>query len=193
MTGGREGCLFVVSAPSGAGKTTLCREVLKRLPDLKYSISYTTRTPRKGEEHGRDYFFISPDEFQRRIESDQWAEWAEVHGNYYGTSALFLEQRLARGNDILLDIDVQGAQQIMRRYPGCITIFIMPPSPEILARRLAGRGTDSKEVIEKRLRNSREEMARKDLYHYIVINDHLPEAIEELTDIIRRHGNRGGE
>ncbi len=191
LPAGKKGTLFVISAPSGAGKTTLCREVRERLPDLKYSISHTTRPPRKEELHGRDYFFVSVEEFNRMVESDQWAEWAEVHGNFYGTSSLFLDRHLADGDDILLDIDVQGAQQIVNRYPESVTIFIMPPSAEALTQRLTGRGTDSAEVIEKRLRNAREEMAKRVLYHHVVINDHLAEAIQELVDIIQRRRGLG--
>ena len=122
------GHLFIISAPSGAGKSTLCRAMRDHFPDLLYSISYTTRSPRKGERNGVDYHFILPDDFEKGISRHRWAEWAEVHGNYYGTSAEFLDNELSAGRDILLEIDVQGTRQILQRYPDGITIFILPPS-----------------------------------------------------------------
>ncbi len=178
------GRIFIVSAPSGAGKTTLCREVRRRLPELRYSVSHTTRPARAGEIHGRDYFFVTVAEFQAGIAAGEWAEWAEVHGNYYGTSALFIDRELAAGHDLLLDIDTQGAAQMRKRYPHSITIFIMPPSVEELARRLTGRGTDSAEVIAKRLRNAEQEMAQNAFYDHIVINDKIETAVQELLNII---------
>jgi len=176
--------VFILSAPSGAGKTTLLRAALERLTDLCYSVSYTTRPPRTGEVAGRDYVFISPAEFEEGIRTDRWAEWAQVHGNYYGTSAEVLAHALAEGRDILLDIDVQGARQICKRFPQSVTIFIMPPSPEILEARLRSRGTDAAESIAVRLRNARAEMAQKDLYRHVIVNDDLPTAVRELLAII---------
>ncbi len=184
------GRLFIISAPSGAGKTTLCNAILNKFPDLRYSISYTTRTPRNGEQNGVDYYFISKDEFQNNIKQNTWAEWAEVHGNFYGTSAQFIDRQLSQGNDILLDIDVNGARQILSRYPSSITIFIMPPTFETLRERLIKRGTDNAEVMAKRLKNAEAEIAQKCLYQHIVVNDTLPEAIEALSAIIS--GNRSG-
>ena len=143
----RRGRLFILSAPSGAGKSTLCRAVLDRFPDLLYSISYTTRRPRQGEENGNDYHFIAKGEFERGIARGRWAEWADVHGNHYGTSAGLLDRGLNGGQDILLDLDIQGTRQILKQYPAAVTIFIMPPSLEILRYRLEKRGTDSPEVI----------------------------------------------
>ena len=131
---GHKGRLFVVSAPSGAGKTTLCRAVLDRLPGLHYSVSYTTRRPRSGEQDRIAYHFISKEEFVRGISSGRWAEWAEVHGHYYGTSAAFIDRELKSGHDILLDIDVQGAMQIRKRFADSVTIFIMPPSRRSLSK-----------------------------------------------------------
>lgn len=182
-----KGHLFIISAPSGAGKTTIVRAVLDRFADMLYSISYTTRKPRNGEQDGIDYNFISRDDFKKRIDGGEWAEWAEVHGNNYGTSAEFLDNGLASGRNILLDIDVQGTIQILERYPDSITIFIMPPSLETLGKRLELRGTDSKADIAKRLVNAEKEMSKKDLYRHIVVNDQLSEAIEKLISIIEKY------
>jgi guanylate kinase len=182
-----KGHLFIISAPSGAGKTTIVRAVLDRFADILYSISYTTRKPRNGELDGIDYNFISTDDFKKRIDGGEWAEWAEVHGNYYGTSAEFINNGLASGRDILLDIDVQGTIKILERYPDSITIFIMPPSLETLGKRLELRGTDSKAEIARRLVNAEKEIEKKDLYRHIVVNDQLSEAIEKLISIIEKY------
>lgn len=182
-----KGHLFIISAPSGAGKTTIVRAVLDRFADMLYSISYTTRKPRNGEQDGIDYNFISRDDFKKRIDGGEWAEWAEVHGNHYGTSAEYLDNGLASGRNILLDIDIQGTIQILERYPDSITIFIMPPSLETLGKRLELRGTDSKADIARRLVNAEKEMAKKDLYRHIVVNDQLSEAIEKLISIIEKY------
>ena len=179
--------LFIISAPSGAGKTTLCREVLKRFKDITYSISYTTRKPRNGEQDGIDYHFITKEEFKRKIKNNKWAEWAEVYGNFYGTSTEFLDACLASGKHILLDIDVQGSMQIKKRYPDSITIFIMPPSSETLRARLESRGTDSRQVIERRLEIAKKEMKKKDLYRHVIINDQLSKAVSELIKIIESY------
>jgi guanylate kinase len=183
------GNLFILSAPSGAGKTTLCREILKQFPNIRYSISHTTRPPRPGERNGIDYFFISVKAFLKGIQNGSWAEWAKVHDHYYGTSMGFLKETLLSGSDVLLDIDVQGAIQIMKKYPDAVSIFILPPSMETLQVRLYERGTDPKEVIEKRLRNAKTEMDRKDVYQHIVINDRLEDARQELFQIINRYSN----
>jgi guanylate kinase len=182
-----EGHIFVISAPSGAGKTTLRRAALNRLSDLSYSVSYTTRLPRPGEVEGRDYAFISPAEFEEGIDAGRWAEWAQVHGNYYGTSAEALHRAVAAGRDILLDIDVQGARQIRGRFPRCVTIFIMPPSLETLVKRLQARGTDDPEAMALRLHNARVEMAQKDAYDHIIVNDRLETAVEELIAVIESY------
>lgn len=181
----RAGRLFIVSAPSGAGKTTLCRAVREHFPDMRYSVSYTTRAPRAGETDGVDYFFIETADFERKIEQGAWAEWAKVHGHYYGTAHRFLQEAMAAGRDLLLDIDVQGTLQMIAHYPDSITIFIMPPSVEALKTRLEKRGTDSPAVIAKRLANARAEMEKKHLYRYVIVNDQLPAAIERLLFIIR--------
>lgn len=184
------GHLFILSAPSGAGKSTLCRALLAHFTDLQYSVSHTTRTPRKGERDGRDYHFISPAEFERMIEQGKWAEWAKVHGNYYGTSADYIENHLGAGRDVLLDIDVQGAAQILKRYPDSVPIFIMPPSMIELKVRLEKRGTDNRETIEKRLAEAENEIGQKDRYRHVVINDRLENAIDELIDIVGKYLQR---
>jgi len=179
------GNLFIVSAPSGAGKTTLCREVLKQIKGMEYSVSYTTRMPRKGEENKIDYYFITKEAFKEKIKSGKWAEWAEVYGNFYGTSAEFLDTRLTAGINLLLDIDVQGTIQIKKKYPDSITIFIMPPSLETLRTRLESRGTDNQHTIEMRLAIAEKEMKKKDLYRHIIINDNLSTAVSELIRAIK--------
>ncbi|MGD9210754.1 MAG: guanylate kinase [Desulfobacteraceae bacterium] len=180
------GCLFVISAPSGAGKSTLCEAVRHHFPDMLYSISRTTRSPRPGEKDGVDYIFISEDEFIQGIKANLWAEWAKVHDNYYGTSAADIDQGLAAGKDILLDIDVQGARQIVKRYPHAVTIFIMPPSLEELQRRLESRATDNTDAISKRLSNAVVEMKQRQKYHHIIVNDVLNESIARLLSVIRQ-------
>lgn len=178
------GRLFIISAPSGAGKSTLCRAVRQRLPDLCYSVSHTTRRPRGGEKNGVDYYFISQTAFRKGINTDKWAEWAKVHGNYYGTSAEYIDRALGEGCDVLLDIDVQGMEQILKRYPDSVTIFIMPPSLTVLQQRLQDRGTDSAASISERLDNAAEEIKQRQRYRHIVINDRLEEAVEKVTAII---------
>ncbi|MEA3437570.1 MAG: guanylate kinase, partial [Thermodesulfobacteriota bacterium] len=177
----RRGRLFIISAPSGSGKTTLCSAVLNRFQDMVYSVSYTTRKPRNGEQSGIDYHFITKKDFKDKIKDGKWAEWAEVHGNYYGTSTELLDKGLNSGRDIILDIDVQGTILLLERYPESVTIFVMPPSIEELKRRLKLRNTDSSEVIARRLENAKIEMAKKDLYIHVIINDQLPDAIEQLV------------
>ena len=179
--------LFIISAPSGGGKTTLCREVRKHFPDMLYSVSYTTRKPRQGEQDGVDYHFIDKNEFKTRIDDGKWAEWALVYGNYYGTAADFIDEGLIAGQDILLDLDVQGTRQLLKRYAECVAIFIRPPSLEALQRRLEARGSDSAETIAVRLRNAEKEIAHQDLYHHVIVNDQLPIAIAELISIIENY------
>jgi guanylate kinase len=185
----KQGNLIVVSAPSGSGKTTLCKALLKHYPGLVYSISTTTRKPRKGEKDGIDYHFMDKEAFIEKLKANCWAEWARVHDNYYGTSAAFLDEELASGRDILLDIDVQGMRQIIERYPDAVTIFIMPPSLQVLRERLERRGTDSEETIEKRMGNAAEEISHKNLYRHVIINDQLETAIDEFIEIVGRYKN----
>jgi guanylate kinase len=181
-----KGKLFVISAPSGAGKTTLIKQVLNRFKTLAYSVSHTTRSPRPGEQDKKDYFFITPPAFEEKIAQGDWLEWARVHDNYYGTSRQFVTACLEKGQSLLLDIDVQGADQVMASNLDIVTIFILPPSFEILARRLEQRGTDSKAVIAKRLENAQMEMAQKDKYRHVIVNDDLDTAVEALCEIFER-------
>lgn len=181
-----QGQVFVVSAPSGSGKTTLCRKMLARFPFLSYSISHTTRPPRKDEKQGIDYFFITKEEFLDKIKTKFWAEWAEVHDNLYGTSLEFIRRKIREGSSLLLDIDVQGAKQIKASLPDSVTIFIMPPSFKVLEQRLRSRGTDSEDVIQKRLANAAKEIKEKDFYDYSIVNDDLEKASCELAKIMER-------
>ncbi len=183
----RTGNLYVVSAPSGTGKTTLCHVIMSSFDNIGYSISHTTRNPRDGESHGVDYYFTPKEDFEIMIKDDSLAEWAEVHGNYYGTSVEFLEENLKAGYDVLLDIDVNGAKQIVKKFPDAVTIFIMPPSVETLRERLLSRATDSLETIEKRLNNAKDEIAEKDFYRHIVVNDDLNVASTEMKELIKKY------
>lgn len=184
---GSKGRLFIVSAPSGTGKTTLCNAIRQQFPDLAYSVSYTTRAPRPGETDGVEYHFITRDAFRQAIEADQWAEWAEVHGNYYGTSAAALTRELHAGRDILLDIDVAGARQIKQHFADSIAIFIMPPSMEALENRLKSRASDSEADIRQRISNARAEMEQRHLYDHVIVNDRLDKAIDQLTRLIEHY------
>ena len=183
----RPGLLFILSAPSGAGKSTLCNALQDRFPDLLYSVSYTTRPPRQGERNGVDYHFIANDEFEKGIARGRWAEWAEVHANYYGTSAETLDRELEGGRDILLDIDVQGTRQILIKYPAAITIFILPPSMEVLRERLESRRTEGPANIAVRLKNARKEISQKHLYQHAVVNDRLENTVAELIAIFEKY------
>ena len=183
----RKGHLFIVSAPSGAGKTTLCQAVLDRFQDILYSVSYTTRKPRINEKMGVDYHFITKEEFIKGIENGKWAEWAQVHGNFYGTSVEFINKGLSTGRDILVDIDVQGTMQILKKYAGAVTFFIMPPSLEVLKKRLESRGTEDADSIAKRIQTGKEEMVQKSVYLHVIVNDSLSEAISELVSIIENY------
>lgn len=180
----REGILFIISAPSGAGKTTLCKEVIDIFPQLRHSVSYTTRPSRAGEVHGRDYFFIAETEFRRMVAAGEFAEWAEVHGNLYGTAIKTLEEHRRKGIDIILDIDCQGARQLKERYHGGVFIFILPPSYHELRRRLDCRNSDSVDVIERRVRCAAVEIRESRWYDYIIVNDIFSKAVEELKAVL---------
>lgn len=188
----RAGLIFILSAPSGAGKTTLRQALLGLFADIRYSVSFTTRAPRAGEVDGRDYVFVSTEQFEDGIRRGRWAEWARVHGSYYGTSAEVLEQARAAGGDILLEIDVQGARQICARFPESVTIFIRPPSMEALRRRLEARGTDSLEAIARRMQNAAGEMAQMDFYRHIIVNDDLQAAVRELVAVVGAYRGQAG-
>jgi len=181
-----KGRLFIISAPSGAGKSTLCKKLRQHYPDIQYSVSYTTRQPRANECQGIDYNFISCDDFKKGIQDNEWAEWACVHDNYYGTSRQMIESYLATGKDVLLEIDVQGMEQIVHKFPDAITIFIKPPSMDVLKKRLERRGTDSPEIIEKRLKNAKKEMTYEHLYQYHIINDDLDTACQKLLSFFKK-------
>jgi guanylate kinase len=180
----RRGTLFVVSAPSGAGKTTLCREARLRLPDLTYSVSYTTRPPRPGEIEGTDFVFVTEPQFRALQARGEFAEWATVHGNLYGTRAGVLEQALHEGLDVLLDIDTQGAAQLRARYAHAVLLFIVAPSMGALAQRLRERRSDPESEIARRLARAREEVKLWRNYDYLVVNRDLKEAADHLTAII---------
>ncbi len=182
------GTLFIISAPSGAGKTTLVHELLNRDPRIHLSVSHTTRQPRPGEVTGRDYHFVGIDEFLTMRDRHEFLESAEVHGNFYGTSRLWLEQQLSAGHDVLLEIDWQGAQQVRRVFNDAIGIFLLPPSLAELEARLRGRGTDSDETIVRRQLAALTEMRHVDEYEYVIINNDLQPAIEDLQAAV--HASR---
>ena len=182
------GKLFVIAAPSGAGKTSLVRALMERVPSLRFSISYTTRKPRPNEQHGRDYFFVDHAEFERMVAAGEFLEHARVFDNYYGTSKPQVESMLADGDNVLLEIDWQGAQQIRRALPECKSIFILPPSREALEQRLRGRNTDNEEVIARRLRDSIADMSHWNEFEYVVVNDDFKRATDDLESIVAGRG-----
>lgn len=179
----KEGIIFVISAPSGAGKTSLCKELLDYFPHLRHSVSYTTRPARAGEVHGRDYFFVAREEFLRMVAEGEFAEWAEVHGNLYGTSVRTLQESREAGIDLILDIDCQGARQLKQTFDGAAYIFILPPDVTELRRRLVSRNTDAPEVIERRLTAAAWEINESSWYDYIIINDDFAVALAELKGV----------
>ncbi len=178
------GQLYIISAPSGAGKSTLVRLLLKKEPSMRLSISHTTRAPRAGEIHGRDYFFSEEATFTQAIENNEFLEWAKVHGNFYGTSKKWITDELKNGNNVLLEIDWQGATQVRAAFPNAISIFIMPPSFAALRERLTTRNTDAPEVIERRLAAAREEVRHVEEFNYVIINANLEEALGSLLLVI---------
>ena len=179
------GTLFIVTAPSGAGKTTLVSGLLARDPLVTLSVSYATRAPRAGEVHGTHYHFVDVPTFRSLRDKGEFLEWAEVHSNYYGTSRAWLETQIAAGHDILLEIDWQGAQQVRKVFPKAVGVFILPPSLEELERRLRGRGTDAEEVIARRVLGARGEMRHVAEFDYVIINEDLPTALEDLVAVVR--------
>jgi guanylate kinase len=181
------GCLFVVSAPSGAGKTSLVNALLAADPAVRKSVSYTTRPPRPGEADGHDYHFVAMPEFQRMIQADDLLEHAQVHGNCYGTGRTWVLDALAAGDDIVLEIDWQGAQQVRQLYPLAVSVFIMPPSIEALESRLRGRGQDSEDVIARRVQAARAEIAHVDEFDYVIVNSVFATAARELQSIAIAH------
>ena len=187
MTGVPRGDLFIVSSPSGGGKTTLIRRLLEDPPGapLHFSVSHTTRPMRAGEQNGREYHFIGVEEFQRMVQRDEFLEHNEVHDNIYGTSRAEVLPRLAAGEDVVLDIDVQGARDVRRVYPESVSIFIVPSSPGELERRLLSRGLDGPEAIRKRLINAAREIVEAPSFEYVIVNDDLDRATLELQSIVR--------
>lgn len=181
----KEGRLIVISGPSGTGKGTIIHRVLDRLADTEFSVSMTTRPMRAGEEDGKDYLFVSREDFENTIAQGGFLEWAEVYGNYYGTPRAQMEDRLRTGKDVILDIDVQGAENVKNAMPEAVLIFILPPSMEELRRRITGRAKDAPEVIEDRLTAALSEIRRASMYDYAIINDDLEEATEKAVAIVR--------
>lgn len=184
LTPGYTGILFVISSPSGGGKGTLIRRVLKDVPGLSYSVSWTTRAPRPGESDGVNYHFVTPDEFARMRDAGGFLEWAVVHGHLYGTARSVVEQDLAEGRDIILEIDVQGAEAVRAAMPEVVGVFILPPSFEVLRERLNKRMTERPEELALRLANSRAEVERYAEFDYVVLNDEIARASAQLTSIV---------
>jgi guanylate kinase len=180
----KQGLLFVVSAPSGAGKTSLCRAVSDSMDNVTHSISYTTRKPRPGETDGRDYYFVNQERFSDMIRVGDFAEWAEVHANLYGTSRRVLDDMISKSLDVILDIDTQGATQIKTKFDAAVYVFIMPPSLEILEERLRNRKSDHEDEIRKRMKRATEEIHDFGMYDYIIVNREFDRALMELRSII---------
>jgi guanylate kinase len=183
MAGKEKGLFIVVSAPSGAGKTTICKEVLRTVPELSYSVSFTTRPMRDGEINGKDYFFVSEAEFRERIAADDFAEWTEKFGCLYGTSIQVMEESLSSGNDLLLDIDTEGAKNLKNRFSHGIFVFVLPPSLDALKTRLMGRGSETEGNMCIRLEKAKYEMKEIFWYDYVIINDDIQTAVNQLKSI----------
>jgi guanylate kinase len=180
----QRGLLFVVSSPSGAGKTTLCHRLIDEFPDIVFSVSYTTRQKRRGEEEGLDYHFVDEETFDRMVSQGEFAEWAEVHNHRYGTTVEAVRQALEGGRHVLFDIDYQGGRQLKAKFENeAVLVFVLPPSLDELERRLRQRATDAPEVIERRLAKAREELTQYGIYQYLIVNDDLPRAYDRLRAI----------
>lgn len=187
MSGGK---IFVISAPSGSGKTTVIKKLLKKLKTLYFSISFTTRKKRKGEMEGKDYYFISEDKFKKMIKNKELLEWANVHNNFYGTGKNEILKRIKKGQNVLLDIDIQGSIKIKKKYPESIHIFLLPPSYEELEKRLRGRGDLNEKNIKIRLKNAKKEIKKWKNYDYIVLNDNVKNAVDLISSIIKSNGQK---
>lgn len=188
----KKGLLVILSGPSGAGKGTVVKELVKRSDKIKLSVSATTRAPRVGEEHGREYFFITREDFEQRIEDNAVLEYAQYCGNYYGTPRKYVEEQCALGNDVILEIEVQGGRQVKKLCPDAVSIFVVPRSFEILAQRLRGRGTEDEETVRRRLHTALSELEQAKLYDYIVINDSLEDCVDDILGILRSEKNKTG-
>jgi guanylate kinase len=182
--------VFIISAPSGSGKSTLTHRLIKELPNLRFSISYTTRAPRGQEQDGKDYFFIAPQDFEARIAKGEFLEFAKVFGNYYGTHVGELERAAAEGVDLILDIDVQGARQLKEKSPAAVSIFILPPSRPVLEERLRARSQDTEPVIARRLHDAAEEIRNYSQYDYVLVNREVEASVETLKSIVKATRSR---
>jgi len=186
----RSGILFVVSSPSGGGKGTLVQRMLNAVPDLSYSVSYTTRPPRNGELDGREYFFVTRDRFEQMVAANEFLEWASVHGNLYGTARTQVSREIDEGRDIVLEVDVQGAASVRQLITDSVSIFILPPSHEVLRQRLQRRGTDTPDELQLRLRNAPAELAHYTAFDYLIINDDVELAASRLVAIVNAERSR---
>lgn len=184
--------LFVVSAPSGAGKTSLCIEAVNRLQAIRFSVSHTTRPMRNGEKYGKNYFFVSPSEFETMLRQNKIAEWTEIYGNRYGTAKQTITEAFAGGYDLLFDIDERGGRQLTDTYDDVVTILVLPPSLAELRRRLSGRGTEDEQSLRRRLMRAKEEMSQMRWYKYIIVNDRFEDAVGQLMAIIAVERSRHG-
>lgn len=180
----KKGLILVISAPAGAGKTTLCKRLLQAFPSFTYSVSFTTRPPRKNEIEGVDYYFVSREEFEKMIKKEAFLEWAEVHGQLYGTSAKLLDRAIEGEKDVVLEVDVKGGKKIKGKYPEAVLIFLLPPSWEELAKRLKSRATENEEKTKQRLIRAKEEVKFLRFYDYFIINDDINKALQDLLTII---------
>ncbi len=185
-----KGLVFVVSGPSGSGKSTLCREMIRQFPNLRFSISHTSRPMRPGDQEGKDYYFVSAEEFQRMIDHGDFEEWAMIYGHHYGTSRKALETMVTEGYDVILDIDGQGARQLREKKISAVYVFILPPSVAELERRLSRRKTEDPEVLRERLGKARAEIEEARMYDYVIVNNELPNALEKLKAVIRAESCR---
>lgn len=187
------GIIFIISAPSGTGKTTLLRQVMEELPNLRFSVSYTTRLPRANEQEAKDYHFVSPSEFQKMVEKDEFLEWSEVLGSHYGTPRIDMDRLKSKNIDLVLDIDTQGAKKVMEKVDDAISIYILPPSLKALEERLVKRKLDTPETIKFRLNRAKRDMEEARGYHYVMVNDRIEDAVQKLKSIIIAERCRKGK